>query len=315
MDLVRDQVVQFHHVDQADHDALVERFARPAVQQEGLAVLVQLRLLEEVADLGLADPVKYGGRHVEAEGPGRDSQMGLQHLADVHTRRHAERVQDDVDRGAVRKVRHVFLGNDLGDDALVPVAAGHLVADGNLPLGGNIDFHLFDDPGVDVLTGLDALQLHIFLVGQLVELLFEARDDLADFDPDRAGIDLDVVVHVGDLPQQRLGDLAVGRDDDFTGFRVDHVERDLLVEQDVGEGLGQLLLQLRMLLDELVLDSLGVLLRLARGQLDGVLLQTAAGDLHVHDDAGGAGRHHQGAVLHVRSLLTENCAQQALFGS
>jgi hypothetical protein len=37
------------------------------------------------------------------------------------------------------------------------------------------------------------------------------------------------------LAEQRLGDLAVGRDDDLAGLAVDHVERDLLAEQDVGE--------------------------------------------------------------------------------
>ena len=42
------------------------------------------------------------------------------------------------------------------------------------------------------------------------------------------GIDLDVIVDGGQLAQQGLGDLAVGRDDDLAGLGVDHVERDLL---------------------------------------------------------------------------------------
>jgi hypothetical protein len=37
------------------------------------------------------------------------------------------------------------------------------------------------------------------------------------------------------LAQERLGDLAVGRDDDLARLAVDDVERDLLAEQDVGE--------------------------------------------------------------------------------
>ena len=61
-------------------------------------------------------------------------------------------------------------------------------------------------------------------------------------------IDLDVIVDRRQLAQQRLGDLAVGRDDDFAGLRVDHVERDFFAEQDVGERLGQLLAQLVRLL-------------------------------------------------------------------
>ena len=57
-------------------------------------------------------------------------------------------------------------------------------------------------------------------------------------------IDLDVIVDRGQLAQERLGDLAVGRDDDFAGLRVDHVERNLLAEEDVGQRLGEFLAQL-----------------------------------------------------------------------
>ena len=65
---------------------------------------------------------------LDAQALGGPAQMGLQHLADVHARRHAQRVQHDVDRRAVRHVRHVFDRHDRRDDALVAVAAGHLVA-------------------------------------------------------------------------------------------------------------------------------------------------------------------------------------------
>ncbi len=37
------------------------------------------------------------------------------------------------------------------------------------------------------------------------------------------------------------------------------------------------------------------------------------GNLHVHDDAVGAGRHGQRSVLHIGGLLAEDGAQQALF--
>jgi hypothetical protein len=80
---------------------------------------------------------------------------------------------------------------------------------------------------------------------QIVELLLKAADDLVDLVADRRGIDLDAVIHRRQLAQQRLGDLAVGRDDDLAGLAVDHVERDLLAQQDVAQRLGQLLAQLR----------------------------------------------------------------------
>ena len=65
--------------------------------------------------------------------------MGLEHLAEVHPGRHTQRVQDDVDRRAVGQERHVLLGQDRRDDALVPVAAGELVAVGDLALLGHVD--------------------------------------------------------------------------------------------------------------------------------------------------------------------------------
>jgi hypothetical protein len=37
-----------------------------------------------------------------AETLGRPAEMGFEHLADVHARRHAERIQHDVDRACRR---------------------------------------------------------------------------------------------------------------------------------------------------------------------------------------------------------------------
>jgi hypothetical protein len=64
----------------------------------------------------------------------------LENLTDVHARRHAQRVQHDVDRRAVFEERHVFDRHDARDDALVAVTAGHLVA--RLQLALHRDEHL-----------------------------------------------------------------------------------------------------------------------------------------------------------------------------
>lgn len=93
--------------------------------------------------------------------------MGLQDLADVHTRRHTQRVEHDVDRRAVLKERHVLDGQDLGDDALVAVPARELVTVLDLALLG----HVHPDQLVHAR-------------GQLVAVLTRERAD-AD---DRAGL-------------------------------------------------------------------------------------------------------------------------------
>src|SRR3954454_9270463 len=145
VDLVLDEVVELEHVDLADGDRAVEQLARAAVAELDLAVLRQVRvavpvharLLERLADLALGRAVEDGRRGLVAHRPERPAEVRLEDLADVHAARHAERVEQDVDGGAVRQVRHVLDRQHLGDDALVAVAAGHLVADRHLALLGD----------------------------------------------------------------------------------------------------------------------------------------------------------------------------------
>ena len=87
--------------------------------------------------------------------------MGLEDLADVHPARHAERVEDHVDRGAVGEVRHVLLGHDLRDHTLVPVAAGELVALGDLALGRDVDADQVVDAGRQVVAVVAAEGEHV----------------------------------------------------------------------------------------------------------------------------------------------------------
>ena len=95
------------------------------------------------------------------------AQMRLQDLADVHTRRHAERIQHDVDRLAVRHVRHVLDRNDHRHDALVAVAAGHLVARLDAALDGEVYLYHFQHARGEVVAGGD---LGLLVLEALVEL-------------------------------------------------------------------------------------------------------------------------------------------------
>ena len=54
--------------------------------------------------------------------------MRLENLPQVHPRRYAERVEHQIDGRPVRQVGHIFGRHDLGDDALVAVPVGELVA-------------------------------------------------------------------------------------------------------------------------------------------------------------------------------------------
>ena len=113
------------------------------------------------------------------------------------------------------------------------MTSGHLVSNRNLAFGCHINFDHLDNPWIDVFSRLQALHFHFLLVGQLIELLFVARDDFTDFNPDRTWIDFNVVVDVSNFPQQRLGDLTVRRNDNFTSLRIDYVEWDFFIQQNV----------------------------------------------------------------------------------
>src|SRR6185312_1474133 len=71
----------------------------------------------------------------------RPTKVRFQHLADVHTRGHAQRIQYDVYRRTVLGVRHVLHRYDGGNHSLVTVAAGHLVARLHAALHREIDLH------------------------------------------------------------------------------------------------------------------------------------------------------------------------------
>ena len=71
--------------------------------------------------------------------------MGFEDLSDIHPRRHAERVQNDIHRRSVLKERHVFHGRNFGNHTLVAVTASHFVARLQLSLHRDEDFdHLHD---------------------------------------------------------------------------------------------------------------------------------------------------------------------------
>ena len=65
--------------------------------------------------------------------------MDLQHLSDIHTGRHAQGVQHDIQRTAVGQERHILHRKHAGHNTLVTVTAGHLIAHGDLSLLGDID--------------------------------------------------------------------------------------------------------------------------------------------------------------------------------
>ena len=168
---------------------------------------------ERLVDVGHGGPVEHRRGHVDLAGApvgpatavggdlarlravlipavgGHPAQMGLQDLADVHAARHAERVEDHVDRRAVLEERHVLDVDDARDHALVAVTAGELVALGDLALLGHEHAHQVVDARRQVVAlvaaeGLDVDDDATLAVGHLergvadlARLLLEDRAD------------------------------------------------------------------------------------------------------------------------------------------
>ena len=120
------------------------------------------------------------------------AEVGLENLADVHTRRNAERVEHDLHRRAVRQIRHVLFRQDARDDALVAVAAGHLVADRQLALHRDVDLDQLDDARRQLVAAADLLLLLLELVPDDFDLALGALLELAQvvLEPRIVGRDL-----------------------------------------------------------------------------------------------------------------------------
>src|SRR5699024_1942352 len=120
----------------------VELVVHQVVQLQDVQVAHDNRLAERLTGAAVEEPrLRVQGHQTLAVPRGAPAQVGLEHLADVHPARYAQRVEDDVHGGAVLEERHVLHGQDLGDDALIAVPAGELVTHGDLAPLGDVDTH------------------------------------------------------------------------------------------------------------------------------------------------------------------------------
>ena len=92
-------------------------------------------------DLFLAGAVKDRGQGAEAETLGGPTQMNFKHLTDIHPSRHTQRIQDQIHRRSVFEERHILHRDNLGNNALIAMAAGHLISGSDLAALGNRDTH------------------------------------------------------------------------------------------------------------------------------------------------------------------------------
>jgi hypothetical protein len=280
-------------------ELLLRRVALEDGEQELLHDLGGRARLEHLAEL-------------VAELVGGPPEVHLEDLPDVHARGHAEGVEHHVDGVAAGQVRHVLLGEDARHDALVAVAAGHLVAHLQLALDGDVDLHHLDDARRELVALGEALDLLGAVLldggGALVELL----EDVAQLG--RVGVvegDLRPELARDRLERRLVDGRALG--EEHLAALVDELGLGGLVEEERARAAEVALaddldLVVAVLLEAgalLVLDVLGAVVLL------GAL---AREDARVDHDARDARRDAQRGVAHVAGLLAEDRAQELLLG-
>src|ERR1700674_4029108 len=294
---VLEQLIVAELRERLPHRGFCKYFTEPAAQRLGFHFLAE-QALEAVTKL-LGSP----------------AEVRLQNLADVHTRRNAERIENDLDRSAVRHVGHVFLWHDAGDDALVAVAAGHLVADGKLALHGDVGLDQLDDARGKLVA---LFELVLALLGDLAEHVDLPRGHFLDFldllDEQRVlFVELqtlevargdfldDLTCEFDALGQQPLVGLLVVQVG-LENFSAEKIREALeaLIREDA-DFVGEVLLQLE---DLRGFDGLVAL----------VLFSALAGeDLDVHDGALDARRAVERSVANIAGLFAEDGAQELFF--
>ena len=164
MHFVIHQVMQFHHVDEADGDWLLEAVTGAAIVKERLAAFGNAGFLEAAAELAFSSSVEDRSDSLETQALGSPTQVGLQDLPDVHAAGHSQGVEQDIHGRAVGEVGHIFFRQDFGNDALVAMPAGHLVADRYLPLGRDVHFDHLLDAALQLVAPLERVELPFFFV-------------------------------------------------------------------------------------------------------------------------------------------------------
>src|SRR6185369_10109437 len=168
-----------------------EAFLELAREGEHFLVVHALEQLHErlvvVVDVDEASPellravlLLEHGLDLTAEFTRTPTEVRLEDLPDVHAARHAQRVQHDVDRSAVFEVRHVLFRQDAADHTLVAVTTGHLVADLQLALDGDVHLHHLDDARGQLITTAQAVDLLVEVLFAFLEQLLQVAEERVD---------------------------------------------------------------------------------------------------------------------------------------
>src|SRR3989344_4277334 len=118
MDFVLNHVVKFENIHIAHGDFLIKTCTRTAVVKLHLAILGKTGLFKLILYFVNGRARKRRNYRLVIELMRGKSEVKLKYLPKVHTRRNAERSQNDINRRAIGKVRHILNRQDPRNDSL-----------------------------------------------------------------------------------------------------------------------------------------------------------------------------------------------------
>ena len=99
-----------------------------------LQIDIIISQIQSVRNILLIRTVKDRRRHIKSQRLCRQGKVYLQYLPDIHSGRHAQRIEYNIQRPAVWQIRHILHWQHTGNHTLITVTACHLVAHGKLSL-------------------------------------------------------------------------------------------------------------------------------------------------------------------------------------
>ena len=106
-----------------------------------LKIDIIISQIESVHNIIFICTVKHGSSHIETKSFCSKGQMDFQYLSNVHTGRHTERIEYDIQRPAIGQIGHIFHRQHSGNNTFISMTSRHLIAYRNLSLLGNINTH------------------------------------------------------------------------------------------------------------------------------------------------------------------------------
>ena len=180
MHLIIDHVTELEEVGHTHRSRLVKLLTRSPVEEVGLTVAWKTSLVRPSVHIIERSTVEDRRSELAVQTTTSPSQDSLEDLTEVHSRRHTQRVQAEVNRRTVCEEGHIFLTDDLGDNTLVTVTPCHLITDLDLTLLSDVDLSHLDDTRRQLIAHrlVELLTAEVSLV--FLRLLEVVRDHLGD---------------------------------------------------------------------------------------------------------------------------------------